>query len=69
MKDPFWNSAVVRTAIIAVIGVLSMGAAAIVRQQGDDIADLKTEKAVRTEVDRQILSDLHAIKKHLGIPQ
>lgn len=72
-RDPFWRSKVVRRAIIAVVGLLALGAANIVRGNSDDIAALQTahkvEGAVQAEVNRQILSDLHAIKTHLGIPQ
>jgi len=69
VKDPFWSSKVTRGAIIALLGVLAMGAANVVREQGSDIATLKTGAAVKAAQYDRILDDLRAIKTKLGIPQ
>lgn len=66
-KDPFWSSSAVRAGIIAILGLLSMGAANIVREHGEDIDALKTAAAVKAAQYDRILDDLRAIKTHLGI--
>jgi hypothetical protein len=62
-----WYKGAVRGVIIAAAGVLCMGAAAIVRDHGEALAELKTSDAVRAVRDERILSDLAAIKAKLGI--
>lgn len=70
-RDPFWSSAVVRGAIIAGLGTLSvsaLGAAVDTRDKTNaNRARLDQVEAVQAERDRQILADLAAIKTKLGI--